>query len=173
MSQLPRKGSVDEVTIFGKKAYRFSDVGMLELGNMAEIGCTQQEMADFFGVSVDWISSQLKTNDLVRETVEIQGSTGARDLRQQMHTLAIAGDTKMLAFLGERRLKMNKEVLHKHEHKIRVIGMQPDYEQPAQNWLEQHAPKDITPRVGGQNEQPIGSIAALTDATDLEEEAAD
>lgn len=140
---MPRDGSIELKKVASNVVYSMTPVGLEQLKQLAQVGTPKKDMAEFFGVSEDWLSAAIISDPYVRTAYEQGEGDGKLELRQALHTNALAGDSRVLTFLGERRLGMNKTVEHVHDHTHRVIGAVPNYKLSPVEWAEQFAPKQL------------------------------
>lgn len=163
---MPRENSIEIANVAGQLVYRFTDLGLTELRQLAIVGTPESELAAYFGVPKDWIDRQLKTELAVIDAFNGAAAEGNRELRNAMHEAAKGGDSRVLTFLGERRLRMLKTVQHQHEHKLAVIGTLPKEKLQSGDWFDQFAPKDVTAQI--THDDAKEAIAKKRDAEDAE-----
>jgi hypothetical protein len=76
------------------------EVTLAQVEKLFAIGCTQQEVADFFGVSVDTLSRRLGFAD-----VQARGKAKSKvSLRRAQFKSALAGNSRLLTWLGMQML---------------------------------------------------------------------
>ena len=165
---MPRQNSIEVVTVAGKPVYRFTTLGLTELRQLALVGTPQRELADYFGVTADWMRRQLLTEQAVIEAYKGAEADGRLELRGALHDAAKGGDARVLTFLGERRLGMTKVVEHKHEHRVAVIGTMPSEKLESGDWFEQFAPKDVAAQIQRMDTPQLESAEGVQDAEVVE-----
>lgn len=141
---MPRENSIVIENVAGNAVYKFTALGVTEMRRLATIGTPVSEMAKYFAVSEDWIRKQLQTDLAVMEAVKQAEAEGNMQLREALHNAAIGGDSRVLTFIGERRLGMIKRVEHEHKHRVAVIGTMPSEKLTSEAWFDRFAPKDVT-----------------------------
>jgi hypothetical protein len=169
----PRAGSIEVVAVAGNTAYRMSPAGVEQLKVMAQVGTPIKAMAEFFGVSDDWMRAAIEGDPLVRDAYHGAKGTGELELRQAAHASALAGDSRVLTFMMERRLKMNKEVEVTHNHNLKVIGAVPDYKLSADEWHRRFAPKLEGPKGDDADEAEDAEFSEVTTTGDVGEQRHD
>jgi len=141
---MPRFGSIEIIAVGSNTAYQFTPLGLVELEQLAVIGTPVDDMAEYFGVTATWLRKAMYTEEAVRRAINSGEGEGKKEVRHALHEAAKAGDARVLTFVAERRLKMNKVVENVHKHQISVIGTMPNHELPSGDWFDKFAPKDVS-----------------------------
>lgn len=141
---MPRAGSIEVLKLVGGEAFRWTELGLTELRQLARVGTPLPEAAAYFDVSESWLQKQMQLEGAIRANFTSGEADGKFELRKALHDAAVSGDARVLTFMGERRLGMNKVIENKTEHVIRVIGATPDAKADGATWFAKFAPKDIT-----------------------------
>jgi hypothetical protein len=157
---MPRAGSIRTRVVAGGTAFEFLDAGYEQLRQLAFVGTPISRMALFFGVSEDWLAKQIENDPFAEAAYKGGIGDGELELRIAGHDAAKAGDARVLTFMMERRLGMNKVVEQKHDHVHRVIGAVPAGRLTADDWMKQYGPAQLEPP-----KQPVIDAEA-TDVTD-------
>lgn len=176
---MPRDGSVTIINVAGNSAYQLTATGLQQLRELAEVGTPIKRIADFFDVSEDWMRKAIEGDPLVRDAYKSANGNGEFEIRRALHTHAVAGDSRVLTFVAERRLKMNKEVEVNVNHTHKVIGAVPDYRAPPEQWLERFRPAELAApvedaefsEVGDDSGKAVASGAEPSSAGDVRDEA--
>ena len=79
------------------------DIDLLELEKLCSIGCTDKELAAFFGVSTRTIEKRRKHSEFL-EAMERGQAKGCISLRRCQMKSAEKGNAAMLIWLGKQRL---------------------------------------------------------------------
>ncbi len=151
---MPRDGSIAIINVAGNSAYQMTAAGIEQLRQLATVGTPIKAIAEFFDVSDDWLRAAIVGDPDVRTAYQSAKGDGELELRTAAHEAAKAGDSRVLTFMMERRLKMNKEVEHTHNHNVKVIGAVPDYKLSHDQWMERFAPPSL----------PAPGVSPITDA---------
>ena len=91
-----------------------ADIDLKKLRLLAEIGCTDAEMAAHLGVSERTITN--RKHELA-ETIALGNAKGNVSLRRKQMKMALAGDRVMLIWLGKNRLGQKDKIEHTGEVK--------------------------------------------------------
>ena len=140
---MPRIGSIVTISVGGGQTYEFTPLGLIELQRLTLLGTPIGDLAEYFDVSYNWMQKQLATNDIVKAYSNMGAAEGKQELRQAAHDAAKAGDSRVLTFMLERRLGMNKVTEQKVEVTHKVIGTMPVAQLESESWFERYAPTEI------------------------------
>lgn len=86
------------------------ELDMEALKRLCQIQCTQEEMAWFFGMSVDTIETRIKEqfDQSFSEFYKEHSAGGIISLRREQYKSAMRGNTTMLIWLGKQFLKQKE-----------------------------------------------------------------
>lgn len=163
---MPRDGSIEVSNVAGMVSYHFTDLGLIQLKSLTVLGTPISDLAEYFQVSENWMRKQLDAVSAVKAAAQEGAAEGKMELRQALHDQAKAGDARVLTFLGERRLKMNKVVEHEHTHAIKVIGSQPEKSLQAGDWFKKFAPGSVQDADIIEDDAPLGIEHGKPDSAD-------
>ena len=82
-----------------------------QIQKLAQLGCTQREMASVLNVSRSTLDRRL-TEPAFRDALEAGDANLNVSLRRKQVELALAGDRTMLIWLGKQRLGQADKVMH-------------------------------------------------------------
>ncbi len=91
------------------------------LAEMAAPGGPVEDLAAFFGMTIDEFEDLLDDNPNLKKTMELAAGAGRAVLRRRQYQLAKAGDPTMLRFCGEHMLGQNSKTVHAGELVVRII----------------------------------------------------
>lgn len=83
-----------------------------EAEKLCKIGCTQEEVADWFGVSIDTVSARCKEWGFegFPEFYKRHFAKGKASLRREQFKLALKGNCTMLIWLGKQYLDQSDKI---------------------------------------------------------------
>lgn len=85
-----------------------------EVFKLAKLGCTQEEIGDFFGCSHSVISERF------RREFDLGRAASKTSLRRWQMKRAHAGSDAMLIHLGKQELGQGETIQHGHDGKIKI-----------------------------------------------------
>lgn len=109
----PGAGRKPSIQIIDKREQPTSiviDLSQVEL--MARMGCTQEDMAIEFGVSLRTFAGLIKKNSALKEVVSNGGTRGKTSARRMLWKKATKGDTASIIFLNKAMNGMSDRVAH-------------------------------------------------------------
>lgn len=86
------------------------ELNATEVRKLAELGCTHEEMAGFFGVSTDTIARRLKDDDEIRVAYEYGTADVRISLRRHQIAAAKNGNAAVLIWLGKQLLNQKDKI---------------------------------------------------------------
>lgn len=88
------------------------EIDQAEAEKLCSIGCTQEEVADWFGVSADTINVRVKEWGFVGfpDFYKRHFAKGKASLRREQFKLALKGNCTMLIWLGKQYLDQTDKV---------------------------------------------------------------
>ena len=111
----------NEATKRGRKKIAIS---LDTLKALAMVGCTNEEMAAHFGVSLRTIESR-RREEAIREAIDKGFALGNISLRRKQMSLALKGDRTMLVWLGKQRLGQKDKMATELSGKVEGGGAPP------------------------------------------------
>ena len=82
------------------------------IAGLAEIACTDREIAAVIGISAEWLCKRKKADPKLREAIEAGHEKGKVSLRRVQWQKALEGHPTMLIWLGKQRLGQCDRVEH-------------------------------------------------------------
>jgi hypothetical protein len=106
---MPKKGAKKRPA--GRPRFEF-DMGLVE--RLAQISCTDGEIAAACGCSVDTLARRRADEPGFAETIERAREAGKSSLRRAQWKAALSGDRTMLIWLGKQHLGQQDKSAHEH-----------------------------------------------------------
>lgn len=96
----------------GRPAYELTEEQLKMVDGMAEIQCTDEEIAALLDVSVEWVAKKKASDPDFYRRIEKGRERGKESLRRKQYKLAERGHPTMLIWLGKQVLGQRE----RHEH---------------------------------------------------------
>lgn len=86
------------------------DIDLVQLEKLCGFGCTQKELAGFFGVTERTIELRRQRSEAFRDAMDRGASRVNVALRRKQVEMALDGDRTMLIWLGKQRLNQKDRI---------------------------------------------------------------
>lgn len=163
---MPRKGYIVEVD--GR--FEFTEKGYAKLFELAELGHTKKEAAEFFLVSVNWFNGITREGSQDPEAYErwVDGVHSLRgELRQSQKDLSKV-NAQMSIWMGKQHLGQLEQLNVEVNQTVHVVGTMPNYTLSADDWARQFAPDAAQPAL-----PPAQRAAVDAEFAEIKDEARD
>ena len=143
----PRAGCIELV---GQR-YELTDIGVAQILELASLGSSIREIADYLRVSDAWLRKELDDEGgcprAIRAWSEGIGEYKKR-IRVAQMAIAEAGNAHMAIHLGKTVLGQKELPQEVNVTKtIHVVGAMPNYQQTPADWQKQFAPDTSAPQL--------------------------
>ena len=142
----PREGLVDVVKVKGTQAYVLTGLGLAHVKEMAALGSSMTEIAEYLKVDKSWISRSCNPeSDTYDHLVHESFLEGQSEFKQRIrrHQLELSEhNATMAVHLGKQYLGQ-KDQVQEHHHVHQVVGTMPDYDKTSDEWKRQFAPDAV------------------------------
>lgn len=126
--------------------YHITAMGLVHVEEMAALGCSKTEIADYFQVDKSFFSRVMDPEDPAYDAEVhecfLRGDTTFKQ-RLRRHQLELSeNNATMAVHLGKQYLNQ-KDQVQEHHHVHQVVGTMPDYDKTSDEWKKQFAPTGI------------------------------
>lgn len=161
----PRRGMI---TVEGA-AYRLTTEGYNKIMEMAMVGSSLQEVADFLRVSYEWLrvrvyNEECNGGDYMAAQAFTDGY-GEFKLKLRASQAALAEtNAQMGKWMGMQHLGQKEQQTIDVNKRITVVGTLPDYSQKPEDWQRQFAPEPVRKML----QQAIDEAEVVAEGDDAE-----
>lgn len=155
----PREGCFVPQTGGTSVPYVMTDIGIAHVAQMAALGCSIGEIAQYLRVSGSWLRETLDIeHDNFRQDIADAFDEGTTEfkkrIREHQYNLAET-NAQMAIHLGKHHLGQKDDALEVN-HNVKIVGTLPDYGSTPDDWRRQFAPSVLqSVEPPKQGKQPV------------------
>jgi hypothetical protein len=149
-------------------AYMLTDVGLAKIQELAQLGSSIKEIAEYLRVSVDWLRERLDEDDgddRVRQAYLDGQSEFRKELRIAQRNLALES-AQMAIWMGKQHLDQSDRQQIDINKKITVVGTLPNYRQTPQDWEQTFVPQGVRAALPPAHPAEDAEIVEVRESTD-------